>query len=137
MSTRSRLLAACAAIGVLLTAACGDGAESEPGETALSEAPPAAAQAEPASLEDIFPEGLGRSLVIDSCGGCHAVACSAIGQRTEARWRALEADHRDRASDMSDDEYSALFQYLRANFDSTRPEPKVPPQFLEGGCTPF
>jgi len=38
---------------------------------------------------------------------------------------------------LTDEEYAALFSYLGENFNDTRPEPTVPPQFLEGGCTPF
>jgi hypothetical protein len=30
-----------------------------------------------------------------------------------------------------------MFEYLAANFNAAKPEPKVPPRFLEGGCTPF
>lgn len=123
-----------AALALLVLAGCENGGEPE------SETPaqlPAAPEPAPASLADIFPEGLGRTLVIDSCGSCHAAACSAIGQRTEARWKALEADHRDRVADMSDVDYKTLFAYLGENFNNTKPEPNVPPQFLEGGCTPF
>ena len=31
----------------------------------------------------------------------------------------------------------AIFGYLAANFNDTKPEPKVPARFMEGGCTPF
>ena len=124
-------------LALLLLAGCEGGGEPESKSPQPPPAAPAAAEPSPTSLADIFPEGLGRALVIDSCGSCHAAACSAIGQRTEARWKALEADHRDRAADMSDADYKTLFAYLGENFNDAKPEPKIPPQFLEGGCTPF
>lgn len=123
-----------ATLAILLLASCESGVEPESEQPAP---PPAAPAPMPTSLNDVFPEGLGRSLVLDSCGSCHAAACSAIGQRTTGRWKALEADHRDRVADMSDADYRILFVYLAENFNDTRPEPMVPPQFLAGGCTPF
>ena len=129
--------AALVAVLLLLVTGCDGGGEPEAVSPEPPPEPSADAAPAPASLADIFPEGLGRTLVMDSCGSCHAVACSAIGQRTAGRWKALETDHRDRVADMSDADYRALFEYLSANFSDAQPEPKVPPQFLEGGCTPF
>jgi hypothetical protein len=82
----------------------------------------------------LFPPGNGRDLVLANCTSCHSVACSVIGQRTPERWAALEEQHRDRISGV---DLKLLFGYLQTNFDSSRPEPKVPAKFLEGGCTPF
>lgn len=124
-------------LALLLLAGCGGGGEPETEAPEPAPTATAAPAPEPTTLADIFPEGLGRNLVINSCGSCHAVACSAIGQRTSARWQALETDHRDRVADMSDADYMALFEYLSENFSDAKPEPKIPPQFLEGGCTPF
>ena len=92
---------------------------------------------EPATVGDLFPEGLGRQLVLDTCGACHAIACSAIGQRTAARWNNLKEDHRDKASSLSEEELETLFGYLKEHFSDSKPEPRVPPHFLEEGCTPF
>lgn len=138
MWTNPKPFALSATAALLLMAGCESGGKPEPDTSEPPAAAPAAEEhAPPTSLADIFPEGLGRTLVIDSCGSCHAAACSAIGQRTAARWKALEADHRDRVADMGDADYKTLFAYLAENFNDTKPEPKVPPQFLEGGCTPF
>ena len=129
-------LSGTAVAATLFVAGCGGGAgPNEPGAEQSSEAPPAVSA--PASLTDIFPDGLGQSMVLDSCGACHAAACAAIGQRTQARWASLKADHRDKLSDMNDADYEVLFAYLSDNFNDAKPEPVVPPQFLEGGCTPF
>ena len=137
MWTSPRPATLSAVMVLLLLAGCNSVGEPEAAVPEPRSEPAADAAPAPSSLADIFPEGLGRTLVIDSCGSCHAVACSAIGQRTEGRWKALEADHRDRVADMSDADYRALFEYLGANFSDAQPEPTVPPQFLEGGCTPF
>ncbi len=71
---------------------------------------------------------------MDNCATCHNVACSAIGQRTPDRWNALRESHRDKVTGADLD---TIFAYLSVNFDDTKPEPRVPPVFLEGGCTPF
>jgi hypothetical protein len=89
---------------------------------------------EPASVADIFPAGGQREAVLNNCASCHNVACAAIGQRSAERWDALKESHRENVPGVDLD---ALFGYLKANFDATKPEPRVPPRFLEGGCTPF
>lgn len=132
MSIDSRAIIAFA----LFIAGCGgaSGPTEQEAEQATESVPVVAAAA---SLTDIFPEGLGRSMVLDSCGACHAAACAAIGQRTQARWASLKQDHRDKLPDTNDADYEVLFAYLSENFNDAKPEPAIPPQFLEGGCTPF
>ena len=135
------------AVGVVLSSALivGCNAAEAPGVEDLATAPaevasaPAAVEepAMPATIGDLFPEGDGRALVLDNCTSCHAVACSAIGQRTSARWDNLKEDHRDKASSLGEADLETLFAYLKANFSDSQPEPNVPPHFLEGGCTPF
>jgi len=127
--------------GGLWCAACGGGAAppaaSEATATppaAAADAPPASAAAEPRSAADLFPDGPQKAAVVNNCASCHNLACSVIGQRTAERWDSLKASHKDHAPGA---DVEAMFAYLKANFDSTRPEPKVPPSFLEGGCTPF
>lgn len=90
--------------------------------------------AAPATIADLFPPGTGRDAVLNNCGSCHNLACSAIGQRTTPRWDALRESHKERGSDA---DLGIAFTYLKANFNDSKPEPKVPPMFLEGGCTPF
>ena len=71
---------------------------------------------------------------MNSCGNCHNLACAAIGQRPPERWDSLRDGHKDK---VSSGDLVGMFDYLKANFNASRPEPKVPPRFLEGGCTPF
>ena len=135
-----RLLTLALVAGAMVLGACGGGESAEAGtsETAAAtsiETPPAAE--EPATVADIFPEGEGRQIVLNNCASCHAVACTAIGQRTEGRWGELREAHREHVPTLSEESLVAAFAYLSANFGADRPEPNVPARFLEGGCTPF
>jgi hypothetical protein len=142
--------AALSLVALIASLACEAGA---PARTAEPSLPPAAAQAgrpqaataaqpaasasaagEPANVADIFPQGAGRDVVLNNCGSCHNLACSAIGQRTADRWKSLRESHKDKVTDA---DATAAFGYLESHFNDTRPEPKVPPKFLQGGCTPF
>ena len=102
--------------------------------TPAAAAAPAATAPEPQSVAEIFPAGAQREAVMNNCGSCHNVACSAIGQRSPERWKALEEGHKDKVTGA---DAHAMFEYLAANFNASKPEPKVPPRFLQGGCTPF
>jgi mono/diheme cytochrome c family protein len=97
-------------------------------------APGAPVAGEPANVADIFPPGAGRDVVLNSCGSCHNLACSAIGQRTADRWKSLRESHKDKVSDA---DANAAFAYLQSHFNDGNPEPRVPAKFLQGGCTPF
>lgn len=122
-------------IGGSLLSGCGAADPSLDPDRVESEPP--ASHPVPTTAADLFPEGPGRSLVLDTCGTCHAVACSAIGQRRPARWDSLKEDHRDKVSNLSEADLETVFGYLKEHFNDSKPEPRVPPHFLEGGCTPF
>jgi mono/diheme cytochrome c family protein len=129
------LLVACeaAAPGV----SSGQAAASKPPASSAQPAQsagPAAAQSEPKTVADVFPPGPGREQVMNNCASCHNVACSAIGQRSAERWDALRDGHKENVQGA---DLNAIFTYLKANFDDTKPAPNVPARFLEGGCTPF
>jgi mono/diheme cytochrome c family protein len=128
-------------LGGLLLLGCGDGGSApESDSTKSAPSAPKAATTDPptpATVADPFPEGAGRSLVLESCGTCHAVGCAAIGQRTAARWDNLKLDHREKVKSLSEQDWETIFGYLKEYFNDSKPEPKVPPHLLEGGCTPF
>lgn len=132
-------------VALLVAVGCGGG-ESSGGESGAPASEESAAQAPaaqepesaaPETIADLFPEGEGRALVLNNCAGCHAVACAAMGQRTPARWEALQAAHREHISAMSDEDLETIFTYLQENFDDSQPEPTIPAAFLQRGCTPF
>jgi len=127
--------------GAWLCAACGGAGTTEKPASAApaaaaAPAPAAAASAapEPKTVSDLFPDGPQKTAVINNCASCHNLACSVIGQRTAERWDSLEKSHKEKVSGA---DVAMMFAYLKANFDASKPEPKVPPAFLEGGCTPF
>jgi hypothetical protein len=107
-------------------------ASSQPSAPASA---PATAPA-PATIGDLFPEGEGRTMVLNNCSSCHAVACAAIGQRTQSRWAAIQSAHMDRLPGLSEPQMDTLFRYLVASFNDSLPEPNVPAAFLATGCTP-
>jgi hypothetical protein len=126
-----------------LAAGCGG---SEPAATPESSAaapagpasaPAPAAPAGPFNVASVFPEGAGRDQVLNTCGSCHPVACTAIGQRTPDRWDAIRAGHAEHLSSASDADVEAMFAYLKEHFSDTKPEPRIPPEFVQQGCTPF
>ncbi|MFW6206356.1 MAG: hypothetical protein ACOC5J_00310 [Gemmatimonadota bacterium] len=132
------------ALGLLLVVGCGGGESGEEPaggstEESAAQAPepeqPQAAQ--PQTVGDIFPEGEGRSLVLNECASCHAAACAAIGQRSPSRWEALQDAHREHIPGMSEEDLETVFTYLQSNFDDSQPEPEIPAAFLQEGCTPF
>ena len=133
-------------------AACGNSGKSsaEPAETARSKAgqpggspaprveeSAAGASSKPFKLADIFPAGKGRELVLDTCGSCHPVACAALGQRAAESWDAIKNSHADKLVAHSSANVNAMFSYLKTNFNETKPEPKIPAELVQQGCTPF
>ena len=112
----------------------GQSATAAPAAAAKPPAADTAATAEPKTVADIFPAGAPRDSVINNCGSCHNLACAAIGQRSAERWDSLKEGHKDKVAGA---DLNAMFDYLKANFNPTNPEPKIPPRFLDGGCTPF
>lgn len=129
------VIAALACLAVACKQPPAPAADPAAGEsTAVAGVAPAAPGAEPTSPADIFPDAPEKSLVLNNCASCHNVACAAIGQRTAARWSTLNESHREHAPDADVD---AIFAYLKTHFGESKPEPRVPAIFLEGGCTPF
>ena len=97
----------------------------------------AAKSAAPFNVGTIFPPGQGREMVLNTCGSCHPVVCCARGQRTAERWDAIQKDHADKVTGHSAGDLRAMFSYLKANFNDARPEPQVPAELIQQGCTPY
>ena len=103
----------------------------------LAQAGPAGGSARPFTIANIFPPGPGRDPVLNTCGSCHTVVCSARGQRTAERWDSIRKSHSDKLTSLSSADLDVLFSYLKEHFNDTRPEPQIPAEFLQEGCTPY
>ena len=125
--------------GAGLLAACGKSSAPST-DSAQAEPPKAAAPQPPAAsfnVTSIFPPGPGRDMVLNTCGSCHPVVCSARGQRTAERWESIKEGHKDKLTGASSADVNVMFSYLKANFNDTKPEPQIPAELLQQGCTPF
>jgi mono/diheme cytochrome c family protein len=133
----------CFSIAAMLAAAACGGA---PAGGTSSSAPPrssaegrtsAAARAQGAkaaaklNMDEIFPAGPGRELVLNNCQNCHTFVPIVILQMEPDAWRRNSIDHRDRVTSLSDDEFKTLYEYLVANFNPSRPVPTLPKELLE------
>lgn len=106
-------------------------AEPAPASAATASAKPVA------NVAALFPAGPGREQVLNTCGSCHPVACTARGQRTAAQWDRIQESHKEIVAGVNDADRNVLFSYLKANFNDSKPEPVIPAEFLQQGCTPF
>ncbi len=100
-----------------------------------SAVPTSASGTQQVKLDEIFPPGKGRELVLNSCTACHSFACVVLGQRTVEHWQSVKNNHRAMVTSLSEDDYGTLFAYLSQNFNNTKPEPKLPEQLRQQGCT--
>ncbi len=121
-------------MAALLLTACGKSPASAPKAEA---APNTEAATAPFKMSSIFPDGPGRTKVMNTCGSCHAVVCVARGQRTAERWESIKMGHRDKLADTTSVDIEDMFTYLAANFNDKKPEPRIPPELAMQGCTPF
>jgi hypothetical protein len=92
--------------------------------------PPTKASAK-VNIDEIFPSGKGRDLVLNNCTGCHTIVPIVVLQMTREAWERNSRDHRGRVSALSDAEYKILYDYLIANFNPQRPVPKLPKELLD------
>ena len=115
-----------------MAAALGAAACSESAGTTGTSLPP---QPETASakvnLDEIFPPGEGRDLVLNNCQNCHTFVPIVVLQMDKDAWQRNSIDHRDRVTSLTDEEFRTLYAYLTANFHPGRPVPKLPKELLD------
>lgn len=97
--------------------------------------PTASVASQRLNLDEFLPPGKGRDLLIMNCGSCHSFVCAVRGQRGVGHWEQLRRQHRGNVPGLPDEDYSVLFAYLSENLNDTQPEPKLPPQLAEQGCS--
>jgi cytochrome c5 len=83
------------------------------------------------NIDEIFPPGEGRDLVLNNCTSCHTIVPIVVLQMTKEAWDLNAREHRDRVTSLSDAEISILYAYLAANFNPNRPVPKLPKELLD------
>ncbi len=122
----------------------GSGGDAAPAPQSGESAPPAAtgggtstagANASKVDMDAIFPAGAGRDLVLNNCQNCHTFVPIVILQMDEDGWTRSSLDHRGRVAGLSDEEFTTLYTYLKANFNPNRPVPKLPQELLESWTT--
>lgn len=91
----------------------------------------AASAGEPLDLDAIFPAGRGRELVLNNCTSCHTFVPIVILQMTKDAWERNSREHRERVNSLNDADFRALYDYVTANFNPTRPIPRLPKELLE------
>jgi hypothetical protein len=135
-----------AAGALAVSASCGGGTpggeagqSSAPGQNASSGAAgngktTAGAGASKVNMEEIFPPGAGRDLVLNNCQNCHTFVPIVVLQMDEEAWTRSSLDHRQRVN-VKDDEFATIYTYLKANFNPNRPVPTLPKELLESWTT--
>ena len=114
-----------------LTIGCGgapasDGPAPEPESTAAETSGPIRLD-----MDEIFPPGPGRDLVLNNCQICHVWVPIVTLQMDETQWARNGSEHRDRVELVSDEDFELMYGYLRTTFTPDRPVPELPAALLE------
>jgi hypothetical protein len=104
---------------------------SAEGRTSAEARAVAAGVANKINMDEIFPPGPGRELVLNNCQNCHTFVPIVVLQMEKDAWARNSIDHRDRVTTLTDEEFKTLYEYLVANFHPGRPVPKLPKALLE------
>ena len=125
-----KLVAFVIAIAFVVLAGCSvpvsSPASSQPAKTALADTQPVKV-----NIDQIFPSGRGRDLLLNNCTGCHTFVPIVVLQMTKEAWERNSRDHRGRVAALSDADFKTLYDYLIANFNPNRPVPKLPRELLD------
>jgi cytochrome c5 len=82
-------------------------------------------------IDEIFPAGRGRDLVLNNCQTCHSFVPIVVLQMDKDAWQRNSLDHRQRVPGLSDEDYQVLYGYLASNFNPSRAVPTLPKELLE------
>ena len=110
-------------VAAIVTAAC-SGASDTANNREMPPQPDAKTVSAKVDLDQIFPPGDGRDLVLNNCQNCHTFVPIVVLQMEEDAWTRNSIDHRDRVAQVSDEDFKTLYTYLQANFHPGRPVPK-------------
>jgi competence ComEA-like helix-hairpin-helix protein len=76
-----------------------------------------------AAGQDAFPDGPGKDVTVRVCGTCHPADRSAAVRLTRAGWQDVMAKMVALGAKGSDEELTAVLDYLSANFKGEAPKP--------------
>jgi hypothetical protein len=113
----------------LAAAACGN--PEAGGERSRPPQPDAATVASKVNIDEIFPPGEGRDLVLNNCQNCHTFVPIVVLQMDKDAWQRNSIDHRERVTTLTDEEFKTLYAYLTATFHPGRPVPTLPKELLD------
>ena len=82
-------------------------------------------------MDQIFPPGEGRDLVLNNCQNCHTWVPIVVLGMNETEWARSSMEHRGRVEALEDDGFETLYAYLSSTFTPERPVPELPPSLLE------
>jgi hypothetical protein len=126
------LRALAVANGLLFLAACSAPAPTpQPAQPAKVTTAPADTQSAKVNINEIFPPGRGRDLLLNNCTSCHTFVPIVVLQMSKDAWERNSRDHRGRVAALSDADFKTLYQYLIVNFNPERPVPKLPKELLD------
>jgi competence protein ComEA len=76
-----------------------------------------------AAMQDSFPDGRGRDVTVRVCGACHSPERSAAVRLTRRGWLDVMGKMVSLGAKGSDEELTAVLDYLSANFKGDAPKP--------------
>ncbi len=83
------------------------------------------------NMDEIFPAGEGRDLVLNNCQNCHTWVPIVVLRMNDAEWARSSREHRGRVEALEDEDFETLYAYLSSTFTPERPVPELPPALLE------
>ena len=116
------------AAGALAVMGCSHGKREQAQVTPTVESQGGAANV---NLNEVFPAGRGRELVLNNCTTCHTFVPIVVLRMSKESWERNSRDHRERVKALSDADFKMLYEYLVTNFNPERPVPKLPQELLD------
>ena len=115
----------------LLIGACGQADSAGRGAASGGGAAQSGGRTYRVDMDEIFPPGEGRELVLNNCQNCHIWVPIVVLQMNETEWARSSGEHRGRVEALGDDDFKTLYAYLSSTFTPERPVPELPPALLE------
>jgi hypothetical protein len=120
-----------AVLGIAVSASCGAPASSDAPARTATAATPGDGGSDRVDIDEIFPPGPGRELVLNNCTSCHTFVPIVVLQMTKDAWDRNGRDHRERVTALTDAEFKTAYEYLAATFNPDRPVPTLPKELLD------